>query len=179
MKTLKVVAFLGVLLSVLLVLPATAEEKDKKPDSKEAAKELELKACGPKEKELNFSADTDKKYHPTPAPTEGKAIVYVIRPTMLGNKVQTKLAVDGEWKGANRGNNYFFFEMEPGEHFFCSKAENRSALSLTLESGKTYFLQQHVQIGFMKAGNRLESITEEKGREKLPKLNLAVWETKK
>src|SRR5207237_2193837 len=59
--------------------------------------QLELKACGPKEKEVMFKAGTDKNTHSTPGPPEGKAIIYVVRPTLLGNKVQTKLALDGDW----------------------------------------------------------------------------------
>jgi hypothetical protein len=174
MRLLAVVAFF---VCVCLLPSVAAAADDKKEVSSEKA--LELQACGPKEKEINFSASTDKKSHPTPAPAEGKSMVYVIRPTMGGNKVQTKLAVDGEWKGTNRGNNYFFVELEPGEHFFCSRAENHSAIKLTLEPGKTYFLQQHIEVGFIKAQTRLEAITEEKGREKLAKLNLATWEVKK
>lgn len=174
MKLVRLLIAISVLLSTLPSF-AASNDNDKVPTEKE----LELKACGPKEKEINYSADTDKKTHPTPAPTEGKAIVYVIRPTMMGNKVQTKLAVDGDWKGVNRGNTYFFFELDPGEHYFCSRAENHDALKLTLEPGKTYFLQQHIKMGFMKAQTSLESITEEKGREKLAKLNLATWEVKK
>ncbi|MBZ5684784.1 MAG: hypothetical protein LAP86_07095 [Acidobacteriia bacterium] len=49
----------------------------------------------------------------------------------------TKLAVDGDWKGVNRGNNYFYFTLEPGEHYFCSAAENHSVLTLKVEAGKT------------------------------------------
>jgi hypothetical protein len=40
--------------------------------------------------------DTDKKQHPTPASPPDKAMVYVIRPTGMGGKIQTKLAVDGK-----------------------------------------------------------------------------------
>ncbi len=175
MKTFRV--FICLLLVACLSAVAWGDEKEKK--STEGDKALELKACGPKEAEVNYSADTDKKNHPTPAPAEGKAMIYVIRPTMMGNKVQTKLAADGEWKGVNRGNNYFFFEMEPGEHHFCSRAENHVMLTLTLEPGKTYFLQQHIEMGFMKARTNMELVSEEKGREKLAKLNLATWEVKK
>ncbi len=163
---------------MLQSLCALADEKEK-PVNKEDSKELELKACGPKEKEVSFTHETDKKNHPTPAPGEGKAMVYVIRPTMMGHGIQSKLAMDGEWKGVNKGNNYFFFEVDPGEHFFCGRAENKSVLALTLEPGKTYFLQQHVEMGFMKSATRLEVVPEDKGREKLTKLNLATWQVKK
>src|SRR5262245_13082574 len=68
--------------------PATPAEKLKK-------EELEKRAC-PAE-DVKFTTATDKKQHPLGERAHGKALVYVIRPTMLGNKIQTKLAVDGEW----------------------------------------------------------------------------------
>jgi len=45
-------------------------------------------SCGDKDKEVNYSADTDKSSHPTPAQPADKALVYVLRPSMMGNKVQ-------------------------------------------------------------------------------------------
>jgi hypothetical protein len=138
----------------------------------------ELKACGAGDKEVNYAADSDKKTHPLGVQTADKALIYVLRPTMMGNKIQTKLAVDGEWKGVNRGDNYFFFSLTPGKHYFCSRAENRSVLVLQVEAGKTYYLQQEIRMGLMKARNNLAVINEDKAKEKLPKLNPSTWEVK-
>ncbi len=138
-------------------------------------KDLELRACGPKDKEVHYRADTDKRQHPTPPQPADKALIYVLRPSMLGNKVQSKLAVDGDWKGVNRGNNYFFFTLEPGEHDFCSLAENHSLLTLKVEAGKTYFVQQHVELGMMKARNEITLMTDEDGQNKLASAHLATW----
>src|SRR5215813_15222123 len=98
---------LVVLLLIAFVLPiaAIAGDKEKEDADEVNSPELELKACGAKDKEVKYSADTDKSSHPTPAQPADKALVYVLRPSMMGNKVQTKLAVDGDWKGVNRGNN--------------------------------------------------------------------------
>ena len=93
---------------------------------------------------------------------------------MMGNKIQTKLAVDGRWVGVNRGNNYFFFTLAPGEHYFCSTAENRSVLAMKVEAGKTYYLQQKITMGFMKARNKLVTITTEEGKAALAKTHLAL-----
>jgi Protein of unknown function (DUF2846) len=144
-----------------------------------AADTMEVRGCGPKEKEVKFSADTDKKNHPMPPQPADKALVYVLRPTMMGNRVQTTFAVDGEWKGVNRGNNYFFFTLPPGEHVLCSKAENRSTLLLTVQAGKTYFVQQHIQMGMMKSRTSLELMTEAEAMKKLPGLNPSTWQIKK
>jgi hypothetical protein len=168
---------LCIVLLVFLGVAVAQDDNDKK-NNKSDSKDLVLKACGPKDHEVNYSAGTDKGEHPTPAPSVGKAMIYVLRATMMGNKVQTKLAVDGEWKGVNRGNNYFFFELAPGEHYVCSQAENRATLTIQVEAGKTYYLQQHIEMGIMKARNSVDIMPEDKAKEKLAKMHLATWQVK-
>jgi len=158
-------------------LPAWSFQQAKQGDEEPDKKELELKACGPKD--IKHRASTDKKKErPTLGAPADKALVFVVRPTGYGRAVQTKLAVDREWKGVNRGNNYFFFTLDPGEHHFCSQAENRSVTSLQVEAGKTYFLQQKIRMGFNKARNRLEVLDEEEGRKALAKCHLSLSEEK-
>lgn len=167
--------------AVLAAGPAQQKEQDEDEPKTEAdkakQKELEAKACGPEN--VKHSARTDKKQHPTPEPPADKALIYVIRPTMSGNKVQTKLGVDGKWMGVNRGDNYFFFTLDPGEHYFCSRAENNSVLALKVEAGKTYYLQQKIRFGWMKARNKLVVLDEAEGKEGLAKCHLALFEEKK
>jgi hypothetical protein len=140
--------------------------------------DLELKACGPKDKEVNYSEKADHKQHPLPQPDAGKALVYVLRPTRLGFVIQTKVAVDGDWKGVNRGDTYFFFQLDPGDHAVCSVAENHSVLQLTVEAGKTYYLQQHIETGVMKARNEIAPMPEDEAKQKLANLDLATWQVK-
>src|SRR5690349_17928826 len=121
-------SLMGALVSVTLLtsfcaFTCAAQEQDKdKQDKDEAAnradKQIESKACP--EHEGSHSTKTDKTTHPTPDAPADKAMIYVVRPTMIGNKVQSKLAVDGHWVGINRGDNYFYFTLEPGTHYFCS-----------------------------------------------------------
>ena len=162
---------------ILFALLVKAEAQTNEPEETNS-KDLELKACGPKDREVKFSADTDKSQHPTPAQPADKALIYVLRPSMMGNKIQTKLAVNGDWKGVNRGNNYFYFTIDPGEHYFCSEAENHSLLTLRVEAGKTYYLQQHIEMGFMKARNKIEPMTDDEGKAKLASAHLSTWTTK-
>ena len=140
------------------------------------AKAEKLKACGTKE--VNYKATTDKKQHPMPEAPADKALIYVLRPTIIGLKINSKLAVDGEWKGVNRGKTYFFFTVEPGEHYFCSESENQDYLKMNVEAGKTYYLQQKVEAGMWKARTNLVVMTEEKGKEKLKDVNLSIFEEK-
>jgi hypothetical protein len=134
------------------------------------------RACGPDSEK--FKTGTDKSSHPEPQPVADKAILVVVRPTMLGNKVQTKFAVDGKWVGVNRGNNYFIVTVDPGMRQFCSQAENDAKASLNVEAGKIYFIQQHVRMGILKAENAVEVIDETKGRAALAKCHLSTFEMK-
>ena len=154
----------GVVLTFLSLSSARAQEPV--PDS----------ACGPSSEK--FKTDTDKKSHPEPQAVSDKAVLVVVRPTMLGNKVQTKFAVDGKWVGINRGDNYFIVNLDPGLRQFCSQAENKAKSSLTVEAGKIYFIQQHVRMGFMKAENSLEVLDESKGREALAKCHPSTFTAK-
>ena len=142
--------------------------------------DLELRACGPPEKAVDYIEKTDETQHPgpQPQPDPGKALVYVMRPTMIGMLYQTKLAVDGNWKGVNKGDSYFYFQLDPGPHAFCSVAENVSIVQLTVEAGKTYYLQQHVKIGVMMPRNEISVMPENEAQKKLPELYLATWRVK-
>jgi hypothetical protein len=139
-------------------------------------KELRLKACGTEN--VDFEATTDKKNHPTPDAPADKAMIYVLRPTMIGFKINSKLAVDGNWMGVNRGKTYFYFPVEPGERYFCSESENQDYLALNVEAGKTYFLQQKVEAGLWKARTNLVVMTEAEGRKKLEDVHLSVFQKK-
>jgi len=149
------------------------EEEPATPADKMKKEELEKRACPTVD--VKFKTETDKKSHPTAEPPADKALIYVVRPTMKGNKIQTKLAVNGKWMGVNRGHNYFFFTLDPGEHYFCSKAENKSVMALKVEPGKTYFVEQKIKMGFMKARNQLALLSDEEGKKKLAKSHPSSW----
>lgn len=148
----------------------------KPPTQKEIQKEIELRGCGTTE--VNYRADTDTRTHPTPDAPADKAMIYVLRPANIGSMLQSKLAVDGDWKGVNRGRNYFYFTLDPGDHYFCSRAENKDAFKLFVQAGKTYYLQQKVQMGFMKARTNLVSLDDAEGKKKLKDVRLSVFVVK-
>jgi Protein of unknown function (DUF2846) len=175
---------LFLLLALSLATGAVALQDDKSKKEKDdddgmndaVRAELEKKGCPAVS--TKHKATTDKKTHPTPEPSADKALVYVVRPTGWGGKVQTKLAVNGKWVGVNRGYNYFFFTLDPGEYAFCSVAENKSVMALKVEAGKTYYLQQKLTAGFMKARNKLVALDEAKGKEALAKTHPSDYEPK-
>ncbi len=137
-----------------------------------AAPDLEGKACGLEDEK--FPSATDKTQHPAPGAPADKALVYVIRPSTAGSRIQTRFAVDGTWMGANYGNNYFFLTLSPGQHLFCSQGSDRSVVTMNVEAGKIYYLQQTVTPGMTKARSTLDIIVEQDGRENVAKANYSV-----
>ncbi|MDR1727451.1 MAG: DUF2846 domain-containing protein [Acidobacteriota bacterium] len=130
--------------------------------------------------EIDFSVKTDKGQHPIAKSQPGKAIVYVLRkPGMTGALVQTKLAMDGAWMGANQRNGYFFFAAEPGAHSFCSVVKaGSSILQIELEPDKTYYLEQKIQLS-TKEPTVLTQLSEGEGLRLLGKNHYSVIEEKK
>jgi hypothetical protein len=111
-----------------------------------------------------------------PLPAD-KAMVYAVRPTHYGAAIQTKLSMDGHWMGVNMADSYFVFLADPGEHEFCSQSENASRVKLTLQAGQTYFLQQHIRMGFLKAENELTQLDDNAGPKALKKCKRVIfWE---
>lgn len=142
-----------------------------------AATGLDATACGPTS--TKFTVTTDKTQHPIAPVSPDKAIIYVVRPSLVAKQIQTRLGVDGAWAGVNGGNTYFLLTIDPGAHAFCSEAQDRSVLSLTVEAGKTYYLQQKISTGMTKSTTTLQAVTEQEGRTGLMKANLSVWKEAK
>jgi len=130
------------LLSSALALPAFGQtQPDAFPDSRQAR---ELQACGAPEKQVNFTVETGNSAQPPAAQPANKALIYILRPHHGMTSFPSKIAVDGEWKGANLPGTYFSFTLEPGLHYFCSSAKSQSLLIMTIEAGKSYYLEQQV-----------------------------------
>jgi len=106
-------------------------------------------ACGPAATE--FIIKTSDGLQSLRQPEPGKALVYVIEDEKIRGirSVTTRVGLDGAWVGANRGNSYLFFSVDPGEHHLCTDwtsdflAGGRvvSLAPLTAEPGKIYYFR--------------------------------------
>lgn len=103
---------------------------------------------------------------------EDKALVYVVRPTTYGFAVGMDVFCDNKKVGTTTGQRYMYMFLDPGRHQFMSKAENKSEQILNLKSGRTYYLEQQVKMGFLKARNNLFLLDAVEGRKKLNKCHL-------
>lgn len=162
---------------LLFALPIiVAAQKDESPP---VGKDLELKACGPKDNKIKYSVSGDKSQHATGTASAAEGLIYVVRSGGYG--IQYKVAVDGEWKGVNTVNSYFFFTVRPGEHYFCSTDGHvRRTVVLTVEAGKTYYLEQKTQWLGPIAGysQDLLPIDDEEGKQKVADEHLSTWTMK-
>ncbi|HYE73657.1 MAG TPA: DUF2846 domain-containing protein [Blastocatellia bacterium] len=157
--------------------PTEKADKAQSKETKADDKEIEAKACGTSE--VNFNHKSVSSPPPNLEAPPDKALVIVVRPAWVGMAVQTKLAADGNWIGTNKGKSYFTFTLDPGDHYLCSKAENRSTLKLSVEAGKTYFVQQKVEMGLLKARNKIVQLDAAEGKKALEKCDLSISEVKK
>lgn len=100
-------------------------------------------ACGARN--LRFEVQADAQQHPTPAPPEGKAMVYVIQKRDRDNMA---VGIDERWIGANGPHTYFYFPVEKGSHQVCSwhtehpVIDKPLIISFIAEAGKSYYFVQ-------------------------------------
>ena len=91
--------------------------------------------------------------------------IYVIRPTMYGGALSMQITDNGKLIGITMGNSYLCWEREPGKVEIAAKAENLSVVSLDVQPAKSYYICQHVGMGWWTARNTLELVSEQKGKE--------------
>ena len=113
-------------------------------------------ACGQSDVHFDIKKNNGEHVAQTEA---GKALVYVIQdeahPDCLKCDVTTRVGLDGSWIGANNGDSYFFFSVEPGEHHLCTNRQPEISIStkpiallgFTAEAGKTYYFRVHAIYG--------------------------------
>jgi hypothetical protein len=101
--------------------------------------------------DAKFDVKADKAQHPVTQAEAGKAVVYFVEDDthfQSTPKPTTRIGVDGAWVGANHGNSYFYFTVEPGEHHLCASwqstvgigSRNKSAAAhFTAEAGGVYY----------------------------------------
>ena len=110
---------------------------------KAAIAAAEEAGCGPDD--VEFSVTTDESKHPTPAPENGKALIYVVQKA-TGT---FKFGADGKWLGALKqrlatGGTYFYTSVEPGEHHLCVKGrlplwKGAALHGLNAKAGETHY----------------------------------------
>ena len=111
-------------------------------------------------------------------PEEGKSIVYIVRPGSVGGLIRFKVFIDDREDesqvGHTRGNQYIYFNLEPGDHRILSKAENWSEVSMSANPGDIIFIRQDAQMGIFIARNSIYLIPEYEGKYHVKMLELGT-----
>jgi hypothetical protein len=117
--------------------------------------------------ELEMKADLAEFELPK-LPENGRALVYIVRPTSLGILVDFNVYLDTKEPeskmGCTHGLQYIYFNLEPGEHLILSKAENWAEIVVSAAPGDILFIQQEVNMGFFVARNSLSILSDYEGK---------------
>ena len=137
---------------------------------------------------------TDKRQHAVTQPDSGRALVYVIveerrdpHAQQFGD-ITTRVGLDGDWAGANHGQSYISFAVEPGAHRLCTDGQSRlkavqelsGAADLIAEAGKTYYYRAELTIPWADhaANLRLEEVDGAEGLLLVSKSASSTWKIK-
>jgi hypothetical protein len=111
-----------------------------------------------------------------PLPDQSKAIddpskgrIYVMRPATAGSAVSIAVSDDGAPIGSTGSHGYLCWERPPGDTTISSTSEGVSQLPLTVDAGKTYYIFQHLRMGWWIARSKLELLDETEGVKVLKK----------
>ncbi len=97
-------------------------------------------------------------------PLPNKASLYVYRNENFGAAIPMTVSLNGKALGQTAAKTYFRLNLPPGKYKIESYAENVSALLLTTEPGKNYFVWQEVKMGMWMARSLLQQTDEATGR---------------
>lgn len=111
-------------------------------------------------------------------PDQGKAIVYVVRPSALGGMIRFNVFVDDQEDssemGYTRSNQYIYFNLPPGEHKIYSKAENWGETLVSAKAGDIIYIEQEPAMGIIMARNSIQMIEELQGKYLVKKLDVGT-----
>ena len=106
-------------------------------------------------------------------PPAGKALVYVVRPTLLGKPFGGTITANGTYVGTTRGGVFVYALLTPGEYKFkVTGHDNADAMATNLEADKTYFIKEEVFPGFFSGFTKLVLLDNDSGRKALQKCSL-------
>jgi hypothetical protein len=102
-------------------------------------------------------------------PDDGKAIVYVVRPSSFGAKeAGFNVFLDSKEPhsemGSTMGRQYIHFPLAPGEHTIWSHAGNWAEIRVSAKPGDMVFIQQEPSMGLIDLNNELLRLPEYEGK---------------
>lgn len=84
-------------------------------------------------------------------PAPGKALVYLIRPSMLGGAIQSTVFDGDQYIGTVSADTHVAYQAEPGTHMFMVIGESADFMQAELLAGRTYSAVVAPRMGIWKA----------------------------
>lgn len=138
---------------------------------------LMLTGCSPKISPQMMQKEV-KNYHLPKLPEKGKALVYAVRPSIIGGFTKFNMYIDDKQStsemGYTRGGEYIYFNIVPGTHKLYSDAENWGEITITASAGNIIFIEQVPSIGILYARNVLKPLVNYRGKYHVKKLKLGT-----
>ena len=118
-------------------------------------------------------SDSAKEFNP---PAIGKSGLYIYRGGGPGTALKKDIWVDGVCIGESAPKVFFYTEVEGDkEHKIATESEfSPNELLIKVKSGLNYFIRQYIKLGVFVGGANLEVVDEEKGKEDIAKLGMAI-----
>jgi len=92
------------------------------------------------------------------APTEGKAVIYLVRTSSVGSLINFKYFDGEKYLGKFNGRKVFRYECDPGKHIFWARSENVDYVEAELKANAIYILEVKANFGFVKAGVKFNTV---------------------
>ena len=106
-------------------------------------------------------------------PPKDKALIFVMRPTILGKPFAHEISLDGKKIGSTCGYYYVYTFASPGKHKLTASADNTGELEITVEGGKIYYVEQSVYPMVWKGGVSLSLCGQADCKKKLDECELS------
>ena len=97
------------------------------------------------------------------SPGSNESVVYFVRARRVGGAINFFGFVDDVPVGVTRARDFTGAVVPAGERIVWARSGNVSAIKVNLEAGKTYYFDQEVRMGGIRARVRLVQLSEEEG----------------
>ena len=120
------------------------------------------------------SAEQDAAAKQFSQPPAGKAGLYVVRNTFVGQALKKTVSLDGKEIGETANKVFFYKQITPGSHTLSTESEfSDNSITFQADSGKNYFAEQYIKMGVFVGGAGLVMLSEEEGKRKVLECGLA------
>lgn len=105
-----------------------------------------------------FSIEITTAQEKITPPSEGKAVIYIIRTSAAGSLINFKYFDGEKYLGKFNGRKAFRYECDPGKHVIWAKSENIDYIEADVKSGAIYLIEVKARAGFVKATVKLATV---------------------